>query len=274
MQLNLIRPLVFFDLETTGLNIGKDRIVEISLLKISPDGCQDSKTILINPGIHIPKECSEIHGLYDHHVADKPRFEEVADEIENFIQDADLAGYNSNKFDLPLLVEEFLRIGKRFELRCRYMIDVQNIYHKMEPRTLSAAYKLYCGKELTDAHRAEADTRATYEVFKAQLEKYENTEYEDHFGVKSKPIVNDVSLLSKFSRDTRSVDLAGHIVFNDKGEEIFNFGKYKNRLVKEVFKTEPYYYRWMMNADFPLSTKEVIVRIKERIKKEYRNIKI
>ena len=265
MQLNLKRPLVFFDLETTGLNVGKDRIVEISLLKIFPDGSQDSKTILINPGIHIPKECSEIHGIYDHHVISKPRFEEVADEIDGFIQDADLAGYNSNKFDLPLLVEEFLRVGKRFELRCRYLIDVQNIYHKMEPRTLRAAYKFYCGTELTDAHRAEADTRATYEVLKAQIEKYEDTEYEDRFGLKSKPVVNDVSQLSKFSSDSRCVDLVGHIVFNDKDEEVFNFGKYKNKPVEEVFKIEPTYYSWMMNADFPLYTKEVITRIKERI---------
>ena len=265
MQLNLQRPLVFFDLETTGLSIGKDRIVEISLLKIFPDGDQESKTILINPGIHIPKECSEIHGIYDHHVADKPRFEKVADEIENFIQDADLAGYNSNKFDLPLLVEEFLRIGKRFDLRCRYMIDVQNIYHKMEPRTLRAAYKWYCGKELTDAHHAEADTKATYEVLKSQIEMYKETEYEDRSGAKSKPIANDVCMLSKFSCDNRSVDLVGHIVFNDKDEEVFNFGKYKNRPVEEVFRIEPTYYSWMMNADFPLYTKEIISRIKERM---------
>jgi DNA polymerase-3 subunit epsilon len=265
MHLNLKRPLVFFDLETTGLNVGKDRIVEISLLKIFPDGDQESKTILINPGIPIPKECSEIHGIYDHHIADKPRFEEVADEIDAFIQDADLAGYNSNKFDLPLLVEEFLRAGKRFELRCRYLIDVQNIYHKMEPRTLSAAYKLYCGKELINAHRAETDTKATYEVLKAQIEKYQHTEYEDRFGVKSIPVVNDVASLSKFSRDTRNVDLVGHIVFNDKDEEVFNFGKHKSKSVEEVFRIEPTYYSWMMNADFPLYTKEVITRIKERM---------
>lgn len=265
MQLNLKRPLVFFDLETTGLNVGKDRIVEISLLKIFPDGNQETKTFLINPGVHIPKECSEIHGIYDSDVADKPHFQDLADEIDFFIQDSDLAGYNSNKFDLPLLVEEFLRIGKRFDLRCRYLIDVQNIYHKMEPRTLSAAYRVYCGKELTDAHRAEADTKATYEVLKAQIERYKEQEYEDRFGVKSKPVVNDVPQLSKFSSDSRNVDLVGHIVFNDKDEEVFNFGKYKSKPVKEVFRIEPTYYAWMMNADFPLYTKEVITIIKERM---------
>ncbi len=265
MQLNLTRPLIFFDLETTGLNIGKDRIVEISLLKIFPDGSEESKTHILNPGVPIPRECSEIHGIYDHDVVDKPRFEEVADEIDAFMQDSDLAGFNSNRFDLPLLVEEFLRVGHRFDLRNRSLIDVQTIYHKMEPRTLSAAYKLYCNKELADAHHAEADTKATYEVLKAQIGKYDGKEYKDRTGMKTIPITNDMKELSRFSSDNRNVDLVGHIVFNEKDEETFNFGKHKNKTVEAVFRVEPTYYSWMMNADFPLYTKEVISRIKERM---------
>ncbi len=266
MHLNLERPLVFFDLETTGLNIGKDKIVEISLLKVFPTGEELVKTLLINPGIPIPKECSEIHGIYDIDVKDKPKFDEVAEEIESFMKDCDIAGYNSNKFDLPLLVEEFLRCGKRFELRNRKFIDVQNIYHKMEPRTLSAAYKLYCNKELTDAHQAENDTRATYEVLKAQITKYDGTAYEDKkTGRKEFPIQNDVKKLSNFSSENRNVDLIGHIVFNEKDEEIFNFGKHKGKKVETVFMTEPSYYDWMIKADFPLYTKEVITMIRERM---------
>ena len=266
MQLKLSRPLVFFDLETTGLNVGKDKIVEISLLKVMPDGSEESKTMLINPGIPIPQECSSIHGIYDHDVRDKPHFEDVAQEIVDFLGNSDLAGYNSNKFDLPLLVEEFLRCGKRFDLRSRQCIDVQNIYHKMEPRTLKAAYKLYCNEELTDAHQAEVDTKATYEVLKAQLDKYQDQLYEDRLtGLKSAPIKNDVGQLSTFSSDTRNVDLVGHIIFNVKDEEIFNFGKHKGKTVENVFRVEPTYYDWMMKADFPLYTKEVISRIKERM---------
>lgn len=266
MQLNLERPLVFFDLETTGLNVGKDKIVEISMLKVQPDGAEISKTMIINPGVPIPIECSEIHGIYDMDVAGKPKFEDVADEIIEFLEDCDLAGYNSNRFDLPLLIEEFLRAGRRFDMRNRKMVDVQNIYHKMEPRNLKAAYRLYCGKELVDAHQAESDTRATYEVLKAQIEKYENVEYEDRLtGMKSTPVKNSVSKLSAFSTENRSVDMVGHIVLNQKDEEVFNFGKYKGKTVEDIFRIEPSYYDWMMKADFPLYTKEVISRIKERI---------
>jgi DNA polymerase III subunit epsilon len=266
MQLNLERPLVFFDLETTGINVGRDKIVEISLLKVLPTGEELVKTMLINPGIPIPKECSELHGIYDIDVKDKPRFIEVADEIQEFMAECDIAGYNSNKFDLPLLVEEFLRCGKRFDLRNRQFIDVQNIYHKMEPRTLSAAYKLYCNKELTDAHQAENDTRATYEVLKAQIAKYNETEYEDkRTGRKDFPIQNNVKKLSNFSSDNRNVDLVGHIIFNDKDEETFNFGKHKGKTVENVFRIEPSYFDWMMKADFPLYTKEVISMIRERM---------
>lgn len=262
MKLNLTRPLVFFDLETTGLNVGKDHIVEISLIKMMPDGTEIERTELVNPGVHIPEECSAIHGIYDQDVADKPTFAELADDLLAFIGDADLAGFNSNKFDVPLLLEEFLRIGKNLDLRNRHLVDVQNIFHKMEPRNLIAAYKFYCGGDLTEAHHASADTRATCEVFKAQLERYENVEYTDpRTHAKSKPVVGDVKALSAFTREHRNVDMAGHIVWNTKDEAVFNFGKHKNEAVKAVFLKEPAYYDWMMKADFPLYTKEVITQI-------------
>lgn len=261
MKLNLTRPLVFFDLETTGLNVGKDHIVEISLIKVMPDGEEIERTELINPGVPIPEESSAIHGIYDQDVADKPTFEQLADDLLAFIGDADLAGFNSNKFDVPLLLEEFLRIGKSLDLRNRHLIDVQNIFHKMEPRNLIAAYKFYCGEDLTEAHHASADTRATYEVFKAQLEKYEDVEYIDpRTHAKSKPIVGNVKALGTFSRDTHNVDMAGHIVWDKNQNAVFNFGKHKNVPVKEVFMKEPAYYDWMMKADFPLYTKEVITQ--------------
>lgn len=261
MKLNLTRPLVFFDLETTGLNVGKDHIVEISLIKVMPDGEEIERTELINPGVPIPEECSAIHGIYDQDVADKPTFEQLADDLLAFIGDADLAGFNSNKFDVPLLLEEFLRIGRNLDLRNRHLIDVQNIFHKMEPRNLIAAYKFYCGGDLTEAHHASADTRATYEVFKAQLEKYEDVEYIDpRTHAKSKPIIGDVKALGSFSQDTRNVDMAGHIVWDKNQNAVFNFGKHKNIPVKEVFMKEPAYYDWMMKSEFPLYTKEVITQ--------------
>lgn len=262
MKLNLTRPIVFFDLETTGLNVGADKIVELSMIKVMPDGEEISRTELINPGRHIPEEVSAIHGIYDADVADKPTFEQLADDLLAFIGDADLAGYNSNKFDVPLLVEEFLRCGRAFDLRNRHLIDVQNIFHKMEPRTLVAAYRFYCNQELTDAHQAQADTRATYEVLKAQLDKYEGVEYTDARTKKTcVPIQNDVKMLSNFTRDIHSVDLAGHIVFDKNQLPAFNFGKHKGVPVKEVFMKEPAYYDWMMKADFPLYTKQVITQI-------------
>jgi DNA polymerase-3 subunit epsilon len=262
MKLNLTRPIVFFDLETTGLNVGADKIVELSMIKVMPDGEEISRTELINPGRHIPEEVSAIHGIYDADVADKPTFEQLADDLLAFIGDADLAGYNSNKFDVPLLVEEFLRCGRAFDLRNRHLIDVQNIFHKMEPRTLIAAYRFYCNQELTDAHQAQADTRATYEVLKAQLDKYEGVEYTDARTKKTcVPIQNDVKMLSNFTRDIHSVDLAGHIVFDKNQLPAFNFGKHKGVPVKEVFMKEPAYYDWMMKADFPLYTKQVITQI-------------
>ncbi len=265
MKLNLEKPLLFFDLETTGLNIGKDRIVEISMLKVLPDGKELLKTFLLNPEIPIPEEAMEIHGISNEDVEGAPKFAKIAEQLLDFIGDSDIAGYNSSKFDLPLLVEEFLRVGIRFEVRNRSFIDVQTIFHKMEPRTLTAAYKLYCGKELIDAHSAEADTIATYEVLKAQIERYQDTPYEDNKSGKIDfPIKNNVKALSAFSRETRNVDFAGHIIFNDKDEEVFNFGKHKGVSVEKVFGFEPQYYDWMMKAEFPLYTKEVITMIKNR----------
>jgi DNA polymerase-3 subunit epsilon len=265
MNINLEKPLVFFDLETTGLNIGKDAIIEISMIKVMPSGEEITKTMLINPGFPIPEEASDVHGIYDIDVRDKPKFEEVAQEILDFIGDADLAGFNSNKFDIPLLIEEFLRCGKKMDTHNRSFIDVQNIFHKMEPRNLVAAYRFYCNKELENAHSAEADTRATYEVLKAQIERYQNTEYEDkRTGRKTIPIQNNVKKLADFTKENRNVDFAGHIIFNDRDEEVFNFGKHKGVPVKKVFTQEPQYYDWMMKADFPLYTKEIITKIMER----------
>ncbi len=268
MKLNLTRPLIFFDLETTGLNVGKDCIVEISMIKVMPDGSEISYTQLLNPGMHISEESSAIHGIHDSDVQDKPTFREVADDLLNFIGDADLAGYNSNKFDVPLLLEEFLRCEKNLDLRNRYLIDVQNIFHKMEPRNLVAAYRFYCGAEM-DPHHAENDTRATYEVFKAQLEKYENAEYVDpHTRRVTKPIVGEVKALSQFTCENRNVDMAGRIVLDRDDREIFNFGKHKGMPVKEVFLKEPAYYDWMMKGDFPLYTKRIITQIYQEVQLE------
>jgi DNA polymerase-3 subunit epsilon len=261
MKLKLNRPLAFFDLETTGVNVGADRIVEISIFMVNPDGTEESLTTRINPGIPIPKEASDVHGIYDEDVKDKPKFSEVAPKLAQFLKNADLAGFNSNKFDIPLLVEEFLRVNVDFDVVNRRFIDVQNIFHKMEPRTLKAAYKYYCGKPLIDAHSAEADTRATYEVLLAQIEKYEGVDYEDKKGTVTQPVKNDVQALHEFSIANRNADLVGHIVFDENGVEVFNFGKYKGKSVKEVFEKEPQYFDWMKKADFPMSTKAVIDRI-------------
>lgn len=269
MKLNLTRPLIFFDLETTGLNVGKDKIVEISMIKVMPDGTEITRTEIINPEIPIPEEVSAIHGIYDEDVLGKPTFAQIADDLLEFIGDADFAGFNSNKFDVPLLVEEFLRCGRRFDLRNRYLVDVQNIFHKMEPRNLVAAYKFYCGGNLADAHHASADTKATYEVLKAQLDKYDSVEYEEPKSKrKTTPIRNDVKALSEFTTDRPTVDLAGHIVMDSHQRPAFNFGKYKGKTVNEVFKTEPAYYDWMMKADFPLYTKEIITQIYHEVSLE------
>ena len=259
MQLNLKRPLVFFDIESTGLNIATDRIVEISIVKVSPGapGCPNDvevKTRRINPTIPIPADATAVHGITDDDVKDCPRFSQIAKSLAQFMQGCDIAGYNSNKFDIPLLAEEFLRAGVDFDFRKRNLVDVQNIFHKKEQRTLKAAYKFYCGRNLDNAHSAEADTMATYEVLEAQLDRYAGDE-ED-------PLVNDVEALSKYSTSSRFVDYAGRIVLDDKDEPVFNFGKHKGRPVKEVLAHEPSYYNWMMEGDFTLDTKRQLTQIK------------
>ncbi|WP_055445225.1 3'-5' exonuclease [Lacinutrix himadriensis] len=251
MNLNLIKPICFFDLETTGINISKDRIVEISILKVFPNGKQESNTWKVNPEMHIPEEVTLIHGISDEDVADKPTFAELAKEINNVIKDSDLGGFNSNRFDIPLLAEEMLRADIDFDMKNRSSVDVQTIFHKMEQRTLVAAYKFYCDKDLTDAHSAEADTNATFEVLKAQIEKYEELE-------------NDTKFLAEFSSRKKFADFAGFIAFNKEGEECFSFGKHKNKRVLDVLNTEPGYFGWLLNADFPLYTKKVLTAIKLR----------
>ena len=255
MKLNLKRPIIFFDLETTGVDTAKDRIVEISMAKIMPDGEEIVKTRKLNPEMHIPEEATAIHGITDEDVKDCPTFAQVAKSLEQFIRGCDFGGFNSNRFDLSVLVEEFLRAGVDVDFKRRKFIDVQNIFHKKEQRTLVAAYKFYCDKDLDDAHSAEADTLATYEVLKAQLERYPDLE-------------NDIDKLAEFSTRAETADYAGRILFNEKGEEVFGFGKYKGRSVEEVFRMEPSYYAWMMNGDFPLYTKKVIteIRMREKLK--------
>lgn len=262
MELNLNRPLAFFDLETTGLSISADRIVEISILKVNPDKSTKTLTQRMNPGIPIPAEATAIHGISDEDVKNEPSFADIGNQLNQFLLNCDLAGYNAIKFDIPFLVEEFYRADINFELKSRRFIDVQNIFHKMEQRTLIAAYQYYCNKHLEDAHSAEADTFATYEILKAQLDKYESVEFKDRFGKISAPIKNDVQALHDFSHQTSNVDLAGHIVYNNKNIEVFNFGKYKGKSVEEIFLSEPSYYDWMMKSEFPLTTKKIITALK------------
>lgn len=251
MNLHLKNPIVFFDLETTGINFQSDRIVEISYLKVYPNGKEESKTFRVNPEMHIPEESSLIHGIYDKDVENEPTFKMLAANIANDFKGCDIAGFNSNRFDVPLLAEEFLRAGTDINLKKSKFIDVQTIFHKKEQRTLSAAYKFYCDKNLEDAHTAEADTRATYEVLKAQLSRYDDLE-------------NDVDFLSEYSSFTKNVDYAGRIIYNDKKEEIFNFGKHKGKRVVDVLKQDPSYYDWIMQGDFSLHTKKVLTEIKLR----------
>jgi DNA polymerase-3 subunit epsilon len=264
MELKLDRPIAFFDLETTGINVGKDRIVEIAVIKINKDGSTQTLEQRINPEVHIPEEVSKIHGIYDADVKFEPTFKEFAQELATFIGKADLGGYNSNKFDVPLLVEEFIRAGIDFDMKDRRMVDAMNIFMKMEQRNLAAAYKFYCGKDLENAHAAIADVTATLEIFKAQLDHYKDREYKDRDGNISTPVVNDIGVLAEFSSFHKNADLVGQIIFNEEGEEVFNFGKNKGKSVAEVFDREPQYYDWMMRADFPGYTKKVITEIKLR----------
>lgn len=251
MNLKLNKPIVFFDLETTGVNVSTDRIVEISILKLHPNGEKEVKTRRVNPGMSIPKGASEIHGIYDEDVKDEPTFKAIAKSLSIFIGNSDLAGFNSNRFDVPLLAEEFLRVGVDFDVENRKLVDVQNIFHKMEQRTLIAAYKFYCDKSLENAHSAEADIKATYEVLEAQVDKYDELE-------------NNIEFLSEFSTRNKTADLVGRIVFNEEGKEVFNFGKHKGKEVEKVLAKESSYYKWMMEGDFPLYTKKVLTNIKLR----------
>lgn len=249
MKLNLKNPIIFFDIESTGLNVSSDRIVELSALKIFPNGDQELKTRRLNPTIPISPEAQAVHGISNEDVKDCPTFKEVARSLANWMTGCDFAGYNSIKFDVPMLAEEFLRAGIDFDFRKRKLVDVQNIFHKMEQRTLSAAYKFYCSKNLENAHSAEADTVATFEILESQLDMYKDA------------LENDVEFLSKFSIRNNSLDYAGRIVLNDKDIPVFNFGKHKGKPVSAVFRAESSYYSWMMNGDFTLDTKQVLTKL-------------
>ncbi len=251
MELKLKKPICFFDLETTGVNISKDRIVEISILKIFPNGTQESKTWLVNPEMPIPPETTAVHGIDNDKIANEPTFKELAPKVSEMIKGCDLGGFNSNRFDIPLLAEELLRVGLDFDMKNTVAVDVQTIYHKMEKRTLSAAYQFYCNKDLEDAHSAEADTNATYEVLKAQLDRYSELE-------------NDIKFLADYSSRKQYADFAGFIAYDDDGKEVFSFGKHKGKLVEQVMDDEPGYFGWIQNADFPLYTKKVLTAIRLR----------
>ena len=261
MKLNLTRPIAFFDLETTGVSITLDRIVEISIIKIDVNGTETTKTARVNPTIPIPEEVSKIHGIYDEDVKDAPTFRQIAKSVEEFLTGCDLGGYNLTRFDVPVIVEEFLRAGIDFNLENRRIVDAQKIFYLMEPRTLAAAYKFFCNKELENAHSAEADTRATYEVLVAQVEKYDGVAIKDKEGVEYVPVVNDLDKLHELSF-SNFADLAGRLAFNSKKEVVFNFGKHKNKTVEAVLIEEPSYYAWMLNGDFPLQTKNILTKIK------------
>ncbi len=251
MKLNLKNPIVFLDLETTGINVSNDRIVEFAAIKINIDNSEETLKFKVNPETHIPKKTSEIHGIYDEDVKDCPTFKEMAKKVARFIEGCDLGGYNSNKFDIPLLAEEFMRAGVEIDMKKRKMVDVQTIFHKKEKRTLEAAYKFYCNKELVDAHSAEADTRATYEVLLSQLDMYSD-------------LKNDIEFLAEFSSHTKHADFAGRLIFDEDGDECINFGKYKGRKVKEILDSDPGYYGWILQGDFPLYTKKIFTSIKLR----------
>lgn len=266
-KLNLKKPLAFFDLETTGVNIVRDRIVEISILKATVNGKREIRTMRINPEIPIPIEASLIHGIYDEDVKDCPTFREVAKNIAAFLEGCDLAGFNSNRFDVPLLVEEFLRAGVDFDTKNRKLVDVQRIFHMMEPRNLAAAYRFYCGKELENAHSAEADTLATYEILNAQVERYAGVKIKDENGKWIEPVVNDVNKLHALTA-TRMVDFAGRMVYDGKEGIIFNFGKHSGKRVVDVLKKEPSYFEWIMNSEFPLDTKRKLTEIRLQSLKE------
>ncbi len=259
--MNIDRPVCVFDLETTGINITRDRIVEISILRIEPDGTETVKTWRVNPGIPIPPQASEVHGIYDEDVADKPPFKEIAAEIHELIKDAYLVGFNSNRFDLPMLAEELIRAGINIDLKTNRSIDVQVIYHKKEPRNLSAAYRFYTGKDLENAHSAEADVKATWEVLKAQLEKYED-------------LPKNLQELSAFSSHHNSADFQGRIIYDQDGDEVINFGKYKGQKLEKILEKDPGYYGWVLNSDFTEFTKQIFRNVHERIKLKKQQAKL
>ena len=254
MRLQLTRPLAIFDLETTGTSIAKDRIVEIAIVKLFPDGSEEEFCKRVNPEMEIPLEASKVHGIYNKDVALEPTFEVLAEEVLAFIEGCDLGGFNSNRFDVPILAEEMLRVGKELVLDDRKLVDAQVIFHKMEERTLTAAYKFYCDGDLTDAHSALADTKATLNVLKAQVEKYD-------------ALQPNVDFLSGISYGKKTLDYAGRLAINDEGEPVFNFGKHKNKRIADVLAQEPGYYGWMLNADFPLDTKNQLKKVKEELAK-------
>lgn len=258
MQLVLRRPLVFFDLETTGINITHDRIIELSYIKIFPNGLEESETLRFNPERPIPAEATAVHHITDEMVADKPTFKQYAKILARNFTGCDFAGFNSNRFDIPFLDEEFHRADVDFDFSRARFIDVQTIFHKKEPRNLIAAYRFYCDKDLEGAHSADADTRATYEVFQSQLERYPD-------------LGNDVEQLSKFGNQTRNVDLMGRLIFNDKDQEVINFGKYKGQLAEDVLRFDNGYYGWILGGDFSGNTKRAFTRIYKRVKSEKLN---
>ena len=270
-RLNLKRPLVVFDLETTGTQVGVDRIVEIAMIKVQTDGTLILKPeesgpenrILVNPEMPIPIEASLVHGVYDKDVEGKFTFGQIAPGLAKFLEGCDLGGYNSNRFDVPILVEEFLRVGVDFGLEDRNLIDVQNIFHKMEQRTLKAAYKFYCDKNLDGAHEAMPDTSATLEILVEQLDKYKDVTFEDSHGGIVGPVPSEMEELHDFCQRSKNADLAGRLVYNDDGEVVFNFGKHRGTPVKELLEKDPGYYGWMMNGDFPRYTLRVLKQIKE-----------
>lgn len=250
MKLNLKRPIIFFDLETTGLDIAKDRIVELCYIRVEPNGNEEARSMRINPEMHIPEVASSVHGITDDDVKDCPTFADVAPQLAATFEGCDLAGFNSNRFDLPLLAEEFMKAGVNIDLSHVQAIDVQNIYHKLEKRTLAAAYKFYCGRDLENAHSALADTQATYEVLQAQLDHYPND------------LQNDVDFLAEFSRMNSNIDFAGRFVYDESGKELINFGKYKGKAIKDVLSRDPGYYSWIMQGDFTLNTKQVLTKLR------------
>ena len=265
-ELQLTKPLCVFDLETTGLKLGSDRIIEIAIIKVFPDGHTEELSHRLNPQMPIPPESTAVHHIHDEDVAGEPTFKEYAPVVMQFIGNSDLAGFNSNKFDVPMLVEEFLRAGQKFEMKGRRLVDVQNIFHKMEPRNLAAAVKFYLGKDMEGAHAAINDTRATFEILKAQVQRYQGKPYQDKEGNTLFPVENNVDALADFSCVHKTADLAGFVLYDEKGNEVFGFGKHKGMKVSDVFAKEPSYYDWVQRSDFPLYTKQVLTDIRLRTK--------